>query len=211
MKTRVIIEFKDTYDSMECQELGYQTKETALAIISPTGQILSSTPLFRKAYGSNTAHIDQLPFTIDTLNITAKGLSEKVRANLEDWIAHTIILPMDYDKYFTKHQSLLHLLAESPIVESVQSLTYKTVKIYFSEALNDEHIRQLQGFILSQAGIYSYIGTSTVSDRNAYQALEWAKLDINGRAHNNHKPAIFHRSKSLLGGFLQHGNQESIS
>ena len=207
MKTRAIIEFKDTYASMECQELGYQTKETALAIISPTGQILSSTPLFRKAYGSNTAHIDQLPFTIDTLNITAKGLSEKVRANLEDWIAHTIILPMDYDKYFTKHQSLLHLLAESPIVESVQSLTYKTVKIYFSEALNDEHIRQLQGFILSQAGIYSYIGTSTVSDRNAYQALEWAKLDINGRAHNNHKPAIFHRSKSLLGGFLQHGNQ----
>lgn len=211
MKTRAIIEFKDTYASMECQELGYQTKETALAIISPTGQILSSTPLFRKAYGSNTAHIDQLPFTIDTLNITAKGLSEKVRANLEDWIAHTIILPMDYDKYLTKHQSLLHLLAESPIVESVQSLTYKTVKIYFSEALNDEHIRQLQGFILSQAGIYSYIGTSTVSDRNAYQALEWAKLDINGRAHNNHKPAIFHRSKSLLGGFLQHGNQESIS
>ena len=200
MKTRAIIEFKDTYASMECQELGYQTKETALAIISPTGQILSSTPLFKKAYGSNTAHIDQLPFTIDTLNITAKGLSEKVRANLEDWIAHTIILPMDYDKYFTKHQALLHLLAESPIVESVQSLTYKTVKIYFSEALNDE-----------QAGIYSYIGTSTVSDRNAYQALEWAKLDINGRAHNNHKPAIFHRSKSLLGGFLQHGNQESIS
>ena len=194
MKTRAIIEFKDTYASMECQELGYQTKETALAIISPTGQILSSTPLFKKAYGSNTAHIDQLPFTIDTLNITAKGLSEKVRANLEDWIAHTIILPMDYDKYFTKHQALLHLLAESPIVESVQSLTYKTVKIYFSEALNDEHIRQLQGFILS-----------------AYQALEWAKLDINGRAHNNHKPAIFHRSKSLLGGFLQHGNQESIS
>ena len=178
MKTRAIIEFKDTYASMECQELGYQTKETALAIISPTGQILSSTPLFKKAYG---AHIDQLPFTIDTLNITAKGLSEKVRANLEDWIAHTIILPMDYDKYFTKHQALLHLLAESPIVESVQSLTYKTVKIYFSEALNDEHIRQLQGFILSQAGIYSY------------------------------KPAIFHRSKSLLGGFLQHGNQESIS
>ena len=209
MKTRAIIEFKDTYASMECQELGYQTKETALAIISPTGQILSSTPLFRKAYGSNTAHIDQLPFTIDTLNITAKGLSEKVRANLEDWIAHTIILPMDYDKYFTKHQALLHLLAESPIVESVQSLTYKTVKIYFSEALNDEHIRQLQGFILSQAGIYSI--SSTVSDRNAYQALEWAKLDINGRAHNNHKPAIFHRSKSLLGGFLQHGNQESIS
>lgn len=113
MKTRAIIEFKDTYASMECQELGYQTKETALAIISPTGQILSSTPLFRKAYGSNTAHIDQLPFTIDTLNITAKGLSEKVRANLEDWIAHTIILPMDYDKYFTKHQALLHLLAES--------------------------------------------------------------------------------------------------
>ncbi len=167
MKTRAIIEFKDTYASMECQELGYQTKETALAIISPTGQILSSTPLFRKAYGSNTAHIDQLPFTIDTLNITAKGLSEKARANLEDWITHTIILPMDYDKYFTKHQALLHLLAESPIVESVQSLTYKTVKIYFSEALNDEHIRQLQGFILFQAGIYSYIGTSTVSDRNA--------------------------------------------
>jgi hypothetical protein len=135
MKTRAIIEFKDTYASMECQELGYQTKETALAIISPTGQILSSTPLFKKAYGSNTAHIDQLPFTIDTLNITAKGLSEKVRANLEDWIAHTIILPMDYDKYFTKHQALLHLLAESPIVESVQSLTYKTVKIYFQKHL----------------------------------------------------------------------------
>ena len=65
MKTRAIIEFKDTYASMECHELGYQTKETALAIISPTGHILSSTPLFRKAYGSNTAHIDQLPFNID--------------------------------------------------------------------------------------------------------------------------------------------------
>ncbi|MDU2859330.1 MAG: nucleotidyltransferase, partial [Streptococcus salivarius] len=56
MKTRAIIEFKDTYASMECHKLGYQTKETALAIISPTGHILSSTPLFRKAYGSNTAH-----------------------------------------------------------------------------------------------------------------------------------------------------------
>ena len=176
MKTRAIIEFKDTYASMECHKLGYQTKETALAIISPTGHILSSTPLFRKAYGSNTAHIDQLPFNIDNLSITARGLSKKAKANLEDWIAHTIILPMDYDKYFTKHQELLHLLAESSIVESVQALTYKTVKIHFSQALNDEHIRQLQGFILAQAGIYSYIGTSTISDRNAYQALEWAKL-----------------------------------
>ena len=95
-------------------------------------------------------------------------------------------------------------------IETDNQKTY-TGELAISEALNDEHIRQLQGFILSQAGIYSYIGTSTVSDRNAYQALEWAKLDINGRAHNNHKPAIFHRSKSLLGGFLQHGNQESIS
>ena len=135
-------------------ELGYQTKETALAIISPTGHILSSTPLFRKAYGSNTAHINQLPFNIDDLSITAKGLSKKAKANLEDWIAHTIILPMDYDKYFTKHQELLHLLAESPIVESVQALTYKTVKIHFSQALNDEHIRQLQGlFLLRQVSI----------------------------------------------------------
>lgn len=131
MKTRAIIEFKDTYASMECHKLGYQTKETALAIISPTGHILSSTPLFRKAYGSNTAHIDQLPFNIDNLSITARGLSKKAKANLEDWIAHTIILPMDYDKYFTKHQELLHLLAESSIVESVQALTYKTVKIHF--------------------------------------------------------------------------------
>ena len=203
MKTRAIIEFKDTYASMECHELGYQTKETALAIISPTGHILSSTPLFRKAYGSNTAHIDQLPFNMDNLSITARGLSKKAKANLEDWIAHTIILPMDYDKYFTKHQELLHLLAESPIVESV--------KIHFSEALNDEHIRQLQGFILAQAGIYSYIGTSTVSDRNAHQALEWAKLDVNGRSHNDHKPAIFHRSKDLLSGFFNHGRQESIA
>ena len=211
MKTRAIIEFKDTYASMECHELGYQTKETALAIISPTGHILSSTPLFRKAYGSNTAHIDQLPLDIDDLSITARGLSKKAKANLEDWIAHTIILPMDYDKYFTQHQELLHLLAESPIVESVQALTYKTVKIHFSEALNDEHIRQLQGFILGQAGIYSYIGTSTVSDRNAYQALEWAKLDVNGRSHNDHKPAIFHRSKGLLSGIFHHGNQESIA
>lgn len=211
MKTSAIIEFKDTYASMECHELGYQTKETALAIISPTGHILSSTPLFRKVYGSNTAHIDQLPFNIDNLSITAKGLSKKAKANLEDWITHTIILPMDYDKSFTKHQKLLHLLAESPIVESVQSLTYKTVKIHFSEALNDEHIRQLQGFILAQAGIYSYIGTSTVSDRNAHQALEWAKLDVNGRSHNDHKPAIFHRSKSLLSGFFHHGSQESIA
>lgn len=211
MKTSAIIEFKDTYASMECHELGYQTKETALAIISPTGHILSSTPLFRKVYGSNTAHIDQLPFNIDNLSITAKGLSKKAKANLEDWITHTIILPMDYDKSFTKHQKLLHLLAESPIVESVQSLTYKTVKIHFSEALNDEHIRQLQGFILAQAGIYSYIGTSTVSDRNAHQALEWAKLDVNGRSHNDHKPAIFHRSKGLLSGFFHHGSQESIA
>lgn len=211
MKTSAIIEFKDTYASMECHELGYQTKETALAIISPTGHILSSTPLFRKVYGSNTAHIDQLPFNIDNLSITARGLSKKAKANLEDWITHTIILPMDYDKSFTKHQKLLHLLAESPIVESVQSLTYKTVKIHFSEALNDEHIRQLQGFILAQAGIYSYIGTSTVSDRNAHQALEWAKLDVNGRSHNDHKPAIFHRSKGLLSGFFHHGSQESIA
>ena len=120
MKTSAIIEFKDTYASMECHELGYQTKETALAIISPTGHILSSTPLFRKVYGSNTAHIDQLPFNIDNLSITARGLSKKAKANLEDWIAHTIILPMDYDKSFTKHQELLHLLAESPIVDSVQ-------------------------------------------------------------------------------------------
>lgn len=131
MKTSAIIEFKDTYASMECHELGYQTKETALAIISPTGHILSSTPLFRKVYGSNTAHIDQLPFNIDNLSITARGLSKKAKANLEDWITHTIILPMDYDKSFTKHQELLHLLADSPIVESVQSLTYKTVKIHF--------------------------------------------------------------------------------
>ena len=211
MKTRAIIEFKDTYASMECHELGYQTKETALAIISPTGHILSSTPLFRKAYGSNTAHIDQLPFNVDNLSITARGLSKKAKANLEDWITHTIILPMDYDKFFTKHQALLHLLADSPLVESVQSLTYKTVKIHFSEALNDEHIRQLQGFILAQAGIYSYIGTSTVSDRNAHQALEWAKLDVNGRSHNDHKPAIFHRSKGLLSGFFHHGSQESIA
>lgn len=211
MKTSAIIEFKDTYASMECHELGYQTKETALAIISPTGHILSSTPLFRKVYGSNTAHIDQLPFNIDNLSITARGLSKKAKANLEDWIAHTIILPMDDDKSFTKHQELLHLLAESPIVESVQALTYKTVKIHFSEALNDEHIRQLQGFILAQAGIYSYIGTSTVSDRNAHQALEWAKLDVNGRSHNDHKPAIFHRSKGLLSGFFHHGSQESIA
>ena len=211
MKTSAIIEFKDTYASMECHELGYQTKETALAIISPTGHILSSTPLFRKVYGSNTAHIDQLPFNIDNLSITTRGLSKKAKANLEDWITHTIILPMDYDKSFTKHQKLLHLLADSPIVESVQSLTYKTVKIHFSEALNDEHIRQLQGFILAQAGIYSYIGTSTVSDRNAHQALEWAKLDVNGRSHNDHKPAIFHRSKDLLSGFFHHENQESIA
>lgn len=211
MKTSAIIEFKDAYASMECHELGYQTKETALAIISPTGHILSSTPLFRKVYGSNTAHIDQLPFNIDNLSITARGLSKKAKANLEDWITHTIILSMDYDKSFTKHQELLHLLAESPIVESVQALTYRTVKIHFSEALNDEHIRQLQGFILAQAGIYSYIGTSTVSDRNAHQALEWAKLDVNGRSHNDHKPAIFHRSKGLLSGFFHHGSQESIA
>ena len=112
MKTSAIIEFKDTYASMKCHELGYQTKETALAIISPTGHILSSTPLFRKAYGSNTAHIDQLPFNIDDLSITVRGLSKKAKANLEDWIAHTIILPMDYDKFFTKHQELLPLLAD---------------------------------------------------------------------------------------------------
>ena len=101
MKTSAIIEFKDTYASMKCHELGYQTKETALAIISPTGHILSSTPLFRKVYGSNTAHIDQLPFNIDNLSITARGLSKKAKANLEDWITHTIILPMDYDKSFS--------------------------------------------------------------------------------------------------------------
>ena len=137
MKTRAIIEFKDTYASMECHNLGYQTKETALAIMSPTGHILSSTPLFRKAYGSKMTHIDQLPFHIDNLTIKARGLSQKAKANLEDWIAHTIILPMDYDRYFAQHQELLHLLAESPVVESVQALNYKTVKIQFSESLND--------------------------------------------------------------------------
>ncbi len=74
------------------------------------------------------------------------------------------------DKYFTKHQELLHLLAESSIVESVQALTYKTVKIHFSQALNDEHICQLCVYS-AQPVIYSYIGTSTVSERNAYQLL----------------------------------------
>lgn len=88
MKTRAIIEFKDTYASMECHKLGYQTKETALAIISPTGHILSSTPLFRKAYGSNTAHIDQLPFNIDNSVSQQKGLSKKAKANLEDWLPY---------------------------------------------------------------------------------------------------------------------------
>ena len=77
---------------MECHELGYQTKETALAIISPTGHILSSTPLFRKVYGSNTAHIDQLPFNIDNLSITARGLSKRLKPTWKSWIAHTIIL-----------------------------------------------------------------------------------------------------------------------
>jgi len=38
---------------------------------------------------------------MDDLSITARGLSKKAKANLEDWIAHTIILPMNYDKYFT--------------------------------------------------------------------------------------------------------------
>ena len=79
MKTRAIIEFKDTYASMECHELGYQTKETALAIISPTGHILSSTPLFRKAYGSNTAHIDQLPFNMDDLSIQQEVSVKKLK------------------------------------------------------------------------------------------------------------------------------------
>ena len=89
----------------------------------PTGQILSSTPLFRKAYGSNTAHIDQLPFTIDDPQYSQqKDSVKKLEPTWRIGFAHTIILPMDYDKYFTKHQALLHLLAESPIVESVQCL-----------------------------------------------------------------------------------------
>ena len=119
---------------------------------------------------------------------------------------------MDYDKYFTKHQALLHLLAESPIVESVQSLTYKTVKIYFSEALNDEHIPPTSRllFFLRQVSTATLV-LSTVSDRNAYQALEWAKLDIKWACTQQSQACYFHRSKSLLGGFLQHGNQESIS
>ena len=61
MKTSAIIEFKDTYASMECHELGYQTKETALAIISPTGHILSSTPLFRKVYGDFIKVLANIP------------------------------------------------------------------------------------------------------------------------------------------------------
>ena len=79
MKTRAIIEFKDTYASMECHNLGYQTKETALAIMSPTGHILSSTPLFRKAYGSKMTHIDQLPFHIDNLTIKASVISQMLK------------------------------------------------------------------------------------------------------------------------------------
>ena len=62
MKTRAIIEFKDTYASMECHELGYQTKETALAIISPLDIFYQVHRFFRKAYGSNTAHINQRSF-----------------------------------------------------------------------------------------------------------------------------------------------------
>ena len=73
MKTRAIIEFKDTYASMECHELGYQTKETALAIISPTGHILSSTPLFRKADGYKAA--------VESLS-RAFNLSEKADASV---------------------------------------------------------------------------------------------------------------------------------
>ena len=211
MKTRAIIEFKDTYASMECHELGYQTKETALAIISPT-DIFYQVHRFSERHMVQTLLTSTSFLSIWMISVSQQEVSvKKAKANLEDWIAHTIILPMNYDKYFTKHQELLHLLAESPIVESVQALTYKTVKIHFSEALNDEHIRQLQGFILAQAGIYSYIGTSTVSDRNAHQALEWAKLDVNGRSHNDHKPAIFHRSKDLISGFFHHGSQESIA
>ncbi len=56
-----------------------------LAIISPTGHILSSTPLFRKAYGSNTAHINQLPFNIDDLSITAKSLNGKRKHQKPTW------------------------------------------------------------------------------------------------------------------------------
>ena len=65
-------------------------------------------------------------------------------------------------------------------------------------------------FLLRQVSI-AILGHLQLSDRNAHQALEWAKLDVNGRSHNDHKPAIFHRSKGLLGGFFHHGNQESIA
>lgn len=211
MTTRAIIEFKDTYASMECHNLGLHPRETALAIISPIGQILSSTPLFQKAYGPAVTHIDHLPFNPETQEITLKGLTPKAQAHLEDWMKHTYIIPIDYEKHFNQHQELLHLLADSPLVEEVQSLTHKTIKMTFNDNLNDGQVRQLQAFILHHSGIYSYIGTSTVSDRNAHQALEWAKLDSNGRAHNNHKPAIFKRNKSLFGHFFHQGNQKRIA
>ena len=64
MKTSAIIEFKDTYASMECHELGYQTKETALAIISPYWTYSIKYTAFQKVYGSNTASHRPTSFSI---------------------------------------------------------------------------------------------------------------------------------------------------
>lgn len=211
MTTRAIIEFKDTYASMECHERNLHPRKTALALISPSGHILSSTPLFRKAYGPTIQHINQLPFNPETLAIRVKDLHQKDMINLQDWMAHTYLVPINYEKHYRKHQELLHLLSSSPLVQEVEALSYKTIKMTFKENLDDSQVRQVQSFILNHSGIYSYIGTSTISDRNAYQALEWAKLDTNGRAHNNHKPAVFQRRKSLFSTFFQQESHQRIA
>ncbi len=77
-ETSAIIEFKDTYASTECHELGYQTKETALAIISYWTYSIKYTA-FQKGIWFKYFTIDQLPFNIDNLSITARGSAKVLK------------------------------------------------------------------------------------------------------------------------------------
>ena len=52
-------------------------------------------------------------------------------------------------------------------------------------------------FLLRQVSI-AILGHLQFQTEMPTKALEWAKLDVNGRSHNDPKPAIFHRSKRPL-------------
>ncbi len=102
------------------------------------------------------------------------------------------------------HQELL-AVRESPIVESVQALTYKTVKIHFFHTSMMNIFANCKVFYSSLRGrhLQLYFGTSTVQTEMPTRLLECGLNLMLPVVHNNdHKPAIpFHRSKGSLSGF----------